>query len=581
MNKLRVLFRISLLLFPAACAAQQLNLPLNRTWMLESEARLIGRKSDTARSVWDTTLHRQRTVFTAVRPLIEGEAINIHTYRADNSFVLNTGYHVLHTRDRGNMPAKNWKWLDRMYSHGIIFLDVPTEEEHPTDRFTLEVDPLFGLESGRDFSSDSTGHLRQNTRGVRAMGRINKKISFETTFWENQARFVQYIADFNEKYFVVPGQGRWKRFKADGYDYAMASGYLSYSPLKNTYDRKFALNFQVGHGKQFIGDGYRSLLLSDNSFDYPYARTTVQYGQVQYAIIYASLMNLVPGGEQIPAGTERLFEKKAASFSVLSWKPFRQAEIGLFQGLIWEAADSVNRQHVDFNFYNPIIFSSLPKYGLHDANHNYLLGLTWRVDILRRGSFYGQFMMDDYSSNANSIHNKTGLQAGLKYFNVAGIKHLHAQIEYNRVRPYSYAGMDNSQAYMHYAQALAHPLGANFTEWVFFANYRLRDFYGELRLSSAEQGGYKAGQNYGSDIFMSDSTAFGGSQNTVSVFGQGNKVKFLYREIKLGYTFDYATNLNVYIAWMQRERTVNGVKAPTNYLCFGLRTSLLNTYYDF
>lgn len=60
----------------------------------------------------------------------------------------------------------------------------------------------------------------------------------------------------------------------------MASGYVSYSSNKH-------FNFQVGHGKHFVGDGYRSLLLSDNALNYPYARITSTFGKLQYTNLYA------------------------------------------------------------------------------------------------------------------------------------------------------------------------------------------------------------------------------------------------------------------------------------------------------
>ena len=59
------------------------------------------------------------------------------------------------------------------------------------------------------------------------------------------------------------GIGRAKNFKNYGTDASLANGYLSYSP--NKY-----INFQIGHGRHFFGDGYRSHLISDYAPDYPY-----------------------------------------------------------------------------------------------------------------------------------------------------------------------------------------------------------------------------------------------------------------------------------------------------------------------
>ena len=87
----------------------------------------------------------------------------------------------------------------------------------------------------------------------------------------------------------------------------MASGSLVYTPKK-------WLSFQAGHGKNFIGDGYRSLLLSDNAFNYPYLRTTFTFGKLQYNVMYASFQNILDGRYTLSAGSEPLFKKKQATF---------------------------------------------------------------------------------------------------------------------------------------------------------------------------------------------------------------------------------------------------------------------------
>ena len=49
---------------------------------------------------------------------------------------------------------------------------------------------------------------------------------------------------------------------------------------------------QFGHGKHFIGDGYRSLFLSDNSFNYPFLRIETKLGKLQYTNLYAELQDI-------------------------------------------------------------------------------------------------------------------------------------------------------------------------------------------------------------------------------------------------------------------------------------------------
>ena len=84
---------------------------------------------------------------------------------------------------------------------------------------------------------------------------------------------------------VVPGQGYARDFKETGFDYSMAAGYVGIKPSKH-----FLVQF--GHGKHFIGDGYRSLLLSDNAFNYPFLRIQTSFWKVQYTNLYAEMQDI-------------------------------------------------------------------------------------------------------------------------------------------------------------------------------------------------------------------------------------------------------------------------------------------------
>jgi hypothetical protein len=107
------------------------------------------------------------------------------------------------------------------------------------------------------------------------------------------------------------------------------------------------------------------------------------------------------------------------------------------------------------------------------------LGFNARVDLWRHVSFYGQFMLDDISI-ANILDgdsgwwgNKFGHQLGVKYINVLNIDQLDMQVEWNRMRPFTYSHYDTLANFSHYNQALAHPLGANFNEWIISASYAI------------------------------------------------------------------------------------------------------------
>src|SRR5690606_39471734 len=82
-------------------------------------------------------------------------------------------------------------------------------------------------------------------------------LSILHSFPTRRSSDLDYVNRFVDSLEVVPGSGRVKEFKGNAYDYSMASGYVGVKATE-------WLSFNFGHGKQFIGHGRRSLLLSDN-----------------------------------------------------------------------------------------------------------------------------------------------------------------------------------------------------------------------------------------------------------------------------------------------------------------------------
>lgn len=562
-----------LLSFPAVLFAQQKNIFLNSTVNRQAELFMIDEFK-----LGDSSY---RDVQTGFKPMIESlttktkygnlhqEILMTREGRPDGSDIL--------------LPPGFWtKVWKKINTESLIIV-------HDTaDKFHLTIDPLFYFEGGKDMADSLGEKLYKNTRGFMVRGDIGRKFSFESSFYENQATYAQYIDNYiagtsslfpqkpSYPYNVVPGQGRAKKFKTNGYDFAMASGYVSYSPVK-------MINLQVGHGKHFVGDGYRSLLLSDNAFNYPYARITTTYKNIQYTNLYTSFMNLTAGGVNTPPGVpERLFQKKVGSFQYLSVNLFHRLQLGLFQGMIWEAADSSNRQHTNFHTYDPIIGVSALAYGLHDEN-NVLLGSTLKLKVTKSIYLYGQYMLDDaYSQKGRGdIRKKYGYQFGFKYFDLFTIKNLHIQAEYNTVRPYAYAAENAYQSYTHYNQALAHPLGANFYEAVGFINYKVRDFFIEVKANYAVKGNDSLTNNFGGNIFKSDNS-FPISQKLENIeTTQGLKTTVMYQDVHIGYLVNPATNLTITVGFTNRIEKTEMNSNTTQFVYLGIRTSLSNFYYDF
>lgn len=438
--------------------------------------------------------------------------------------------------------------------------------------FFLRLDPIFNFALGTDLRDTLNEKLMVNSRGVLVRGNIGSQFAFESSFLENQAVFPAYLDAFADTFKVIPGQGRWKKFKSNGYDYAASQGTISYTPFH-------FLSVKAGHGKIFIGNGYRSLLLSDNAFNFPFAQLKFHSKRWSYSVIYASLQVVDKVRKYSTNLNEPLFKKKSASFQYLSIYPSSWLTVSLFQGTIFQVRDSVH-PYFNWNVLNPIIYSSAFQYGLNNSP-NVLLGADFKVNFTKFISMYGQYVLDDFSGKPNSLRNKSGFQLGAKYFNVATVKNLIVQLEYNQVRPYTYAHSRPQESYSHYGQSLAHPLGANFNEVLGLLNYHWKDIFIELKMNYAQYGEDSIGKSFGKNIFASDNFAAKGIRSEDMMLLQGVKTKLLTQEFRLSYLLNPASNLNVFLQVTNRNQSSVFAVKQNILVYFGIKTSLHNDYYDF
>lgn len=447
--------------------------------------------------------------------------------------------------------------------------------------FTADV--AADLQVGKDFEADF-GSTYNNTRAAVIQGGIGENLNFYAAVYESQGRFAEYFNNYAESIkpdggnpAVIPGRGIAKSFKEDSYDYPTAEGYISYSPSKT-------FNFQFGHGKNFIGDGYRSLLMSDVASPYPYFKVSTTFWKLKYTNTWMSLRDIRPAVTE--SGS---FRTKYMATHYLSYNITKRLNIGLFESVLWE---NDNDRGFDLNYLNPIIFYRAIEFSTGSRGGNALIGLAYKYKISNQLNTYGQLMIDEFSSKhivggEKSYKNKIGYQLGLKYFDAFNVDNLYLQMEYNRVRPYTYSHNTVTLNYGHNNQPMAHIRGANFSEAIFIARYRLKRWYGQAKFMFGTKG-YELTTNndpyYGGDIY---GTEYDRETDLGNEIYQGNKADFTYGELELGYLVNPATNLKVYTSIIQRNLTptikdteLNFVENST-WLNFGLRTDLFNWYYDF
>jgi hypothetical protein len=212
-----------------------------------------------------------------------------------------------------------------------------------------------------------------------------------------------------------------------------------------------------------------------------------------------------------------------------------------------------------------------------------MLGANLRYKISDRTSFYGQLMLDEFKLNEIKSGNgwwanKHAFQVGMKSFSVARVKHLNVLAEFNFVRPYTYQHRSTLQNYAHYNQALAHPLGANFTEAVALLDYRWKQWYANAKIISAVIGKDTAGLNLGGNIFSNYFTYYQPYGNKVA---QGLKTNLLSGELRFGYTVNPVYNFCIEFGVAARTLKNDFYEENSMLVTFGLRTNLTNKYYDF
>jgi hypothetical protein len=443
--------------------------------------------------------------------------------------------------------------------------------------YEILASPLFDFSLGYEVNEEK--YTYTNTRGFIVKGDIGSKVSFHTSFVENQAVFPNYLDSLirtSTQGYVIPGQGRGRVYYNTGFDYAKSSGYVSVEASKQ-------IKIQFGHGKHFIGNGYRSLILSDNSFNYPFLRIQTKFGDFEYTNLYAELQDMKNYLSAENNYDYMGYAKKYMSSHYLSYNINRKLNIGVFESILWKTNHALGANGFDVNYLNPIIFFRPVEFSINSPD-NALLGLNYKYLTSINSHVYGQVILDEFRLNdlkANNGHwaNKYGYQLGLKYFDLFKVKNLSVQIEHNLVRPYTYSHW-NSSNYGHYNEELAHPLGANFSENIFMLNYRLNRVHIKFKYLNVI---------YGAD-YLNDTISYGNNiysdyNDRSSDFGidmyNGNETNIDYYQINLSYILNPSTNSIIDFSLVNRSLSNEISSYNTLFYSISLKSDLFNYYYDF
>ncbi len=390
----------------------------------------------------------------------------------------------------------NWEWSSSAQNDTRkpifkIFYKKKSDFFHVnTKDFDLHVNPVLYVAGGYE---KDYGAVTMNTRGIELRGMIDKKVGFYTFFTDNQGLLPSYVNEYRNAFGVVPGEGYNKNFKTNGVDFISARGYINFNATKH-------IAIQFGHDKNFIGNGYRTLILSDNSSGYTFLKLNTKIWKLNYTNLFTEMT-------AYPRSYDTLFAKKYVNYHHLSINVFKNLNIGVFEAVALRGRnkDSTKHGQLEIGYLNPIIFyRSIEQHvGSFD---NALMGLDFKWNFLRHFSMYGQLILDELvlkevTSGNGWWANKQALQGGLKYIDAFGLKNLDLQGEINFVRPYVYAHYNNFTNFANYNQPLAHPLGANFVELIGIARYQpLPRLNVTAKVFYTKMGVDTAGVNWGGNI---------------------------------------------------------------------------------
>jgi len=438
-------------------------------------------------------------------------------------------------------------------------------EVHVKD-FDLVINPVIQVTVSKEKDNDET--LYQNTRGLNLRGRIANKIGFYAYITDNQEKTPFYVRDFVNARRAVPGAGFYKDFKGTGYDYFDARGYFTFNVTKY-------IDVTFGYDRNFIGNGHRSMFLSDFGNSNLFLKLNTRIWKFNYQNLFMELHN---ADNRIG---DKLIGKKYAAMHHLDVNVTKWLNIGLFEGVIFGRKD-----RFDFGYLNPIIFyrSIEQQNGSFD---NSVAGLDAKANIGKGIQLYGQLSLDEFllseiKNNRGWWANKWGIQLGAKYIDAFGIANLDLQLEHNRVRPFTYSHRDSVANYTHYNQPLAHPLMANFSEFIGMARYQPAPKWLAVgKLIYYTQGRDSSNQSYGSNIFYPNIPPFRQGDFGYDI-GSGWKTNVFLASFLLSYELreNLFLELNAVVR-KQETKTAPLISNNTSVISFGVRWNMHRREFDF
>ncbi len=430
--------------------------------------------------------------------------------------------------------------------------------------FYADLLPDFTI--GRDFSGHKTISIA--SLGFQLGGSNGNKFYYNISGYAGTAIQPAYMAIYTRQTGIVNGQA-YDRTLPQNPEWYYFTAIASYTPNK-------FLNIAAGRDKTFIGDGYRSMLLSDIASPYLFFKLTGSVSSLRYMVMWTYMNDPATTSQY---GSNR---KKFGVFHYLDWNISKRLSFGFFDNVIgFFTDDNGVKRPFDFNYINPIIFTK-PVNNSSDDPDKSLLGFTGKYKVSNGVTVYGQFALNefhsaDFFSSNGASDNKYGWQLGFRATNLFKVDHLNLLLETNNAKPYTYSARSAIENYSENGEPLAHPWGANFREIVGLLNYSYKrfDFSGETDL-----GRYGFDLNtldYGKNIFDIYTNA---ARQYGNYTGQGLTTNMIYIEGKVAYVLNPRYNLRFELGGTLRVEQNSQFNNRASMITIGLRSSFRDLYTD-
>ena len=240
-----------------------------------------------------------------------------------------------------------------------------------TKYIDVKINPIFNIQMAKDKYDDEL--VFTNQRGIVLRGNIDDRVYFYSQILETQARFPNYVNDWIVQNKAIPGNGWYKPYKSllfnfdKGYDFLNAQGIVGFNLTPH-------IGMQMGHGRHFLGDGIRSLFLSDFANNYFFLKFNTQVWKFSYQNIFAELI------ANTPFNNKNVFPKKYMALHQLSYNIRPNLNVSIFEGSIMTRDKGFELQYL-----NPIIFYRSIDHSLGSPD-NIMLGSNFKWNFLKKSS---------------------------------------------------------------------------------------------------------------------------------------------------------------------------------------------------